>query len=130
MISAGIGSVAFKKAISQPDPNLDGLDIDVVRLRNGVSPAVGLLSLQRIATKANEVMAADPEGQGDVYQVVGVQRPAEIVNYQSTGATPGILAAGLAVARSWPSVLPWPPRSAVAAATLPCSRHSVSHGIN
>jgi hypothetical protein len=97
MISRGIGSVAFKKAISQPDPNLDGLDIDVVRLRNGVSPAVGLLSLQRIATKANEVMAADPEGQGDVYQVVGVQRPAEIVNYQSTGATPGILAAGLAV---------------------------------
>ena len=42
-------------------------------------------------------MAADPEGQGDVYQVIGVQRPAEIVNYQSTGATPAILAAGLAV---------------------------------
>jgi len=29
--------------------------------------------------------------------VLGVQRPAEIANYQSTGASPGILAAGLAV---------------------------------
>jgi ABC-type lipoprotein release transport system permease subunit len=29
--------------------------------------------------------------------VLGVQRPAEIVNYQSTGATPDILATGLAV---------------------------------
>jgi hypothetical protein len=96
MISRGIGSPAFKKAISQPDPNLDGLDVDVVRLREGVTPAAGLSSLQRVAETANKVMAADPEGQGDVYQVVGVQRPAEIVNYQSTGATPGILAAGLA----------------------------------
>ncbi len=97
MISPGIESPAFKKAISQPDPNLDGQDVEVVRLRIGVTPAAGLASLQRIATKANKVMAADPEGQGDVYQVIGVQRPAEIVNYQSTGATPAILAAGLAV---------------------------------
>ena len=29
--------------------------------------------------------------------MLGVQRPAEIVNYQSTGATPGVLAARLAV---------------------------------
>jgi ABC-type antimicrobial peptide transport system permease subunit len=41
-------------------------------------------------------MAADPNGQGDTYSVLSVQRPAEIVNYQSTGSTPGILAAGLA----------------------------------
>jgi ABC-type lipoprotein release transport system permease subunit len=41
-------------------------------------------------------MNADPQGQGDVYDVIGVQRPAEIVNYQSTGATPAILAIGLA----------------------------------
>jgi ABC-type lipoprotein release transport system permease subunit len=33
---------------------------------------------------------------GDTYSVLGVQRPAEIVNYQSTGDTPAILAAGLA----------------------------------
>ena len=97
MISRGIGSALFKKAIRQPDPNLDGLEFDIVRLRPGVSPDVGLASLRRIVDDANKVMAADPQGQGDVYQVIGVQRPAEIVNYQSTGATPGILAAGLAV---------------------------------
>jgi hypothetical protein len=97
MISPGIEPPAFKRAISQPDPNLNGQDVEVVRLRNGVTAAAGLASLQRIATKANKVMAADPEGQGSVYQVIGVQRPAEIVNYQSTGATPAILAAGLAV---------------------------------
>jgi FtsX-like permease family len=96
MISNGIGSAAFKRAIKQSDPNLNGLDIDVVRLRSGVTPTAGLASLHKVAVAANKIMAADPQGQGDVYQVIGVQRPAEIVNYQSTGATPGILAAGLA----------------------------------
>ena len=41
-------------------------------------------------------MEADPEEVGTTFNVLGVQRPAEIVNYQSTGDTPGILAAGLA----------------------------------
>jgi FtsX-like permease family len=97
MISDGIGSPAFKKAIKQSDPNLNGHDVEVVRFRRGVTPAAGLASLHKIVTAANKVMAADPQGQGDVYEVLGVQRPAEIVNYQSTGATPDILATGLAV---------------------------------
>jgi hypothetical protein len=97
MIPLGIESPTFKRAISQPDPNFNGSDVDVVRLRPGIKPSAGLQSLQRITTKANKVMAADPEGAGDIYHVIGVQRPAEIVNYQSTGATPAILAAGLAV---------------------------------
>jgi ABC-type lipoprotein release transport system permease subunit len=42
-------------------------------------------------------MAADPNGQGDTYALLSVQRPAEIVNYQSTGSTPTLLASGLAV---------------------------------
>ncbi len=42
-------------------------------------------------------MGSDPGGAGESYSVLGVQRPAEIVNYQSTGATPATLAAGLAV---------------------------------
>jgi ABC-type lipoprotein release transport system permease subunit len=46
---------------------------------------------------ADKVMAADPQGAGDTYALLPVQRPAEIVNYQSTGATPAILATGLAV---------------------------------
>ncbi|HEY3941764.1 MAG TPA: FtsX-like permease family protein [Acidimicrobiales bacterium] len=97
MISGGIEPPAFRRAITQPDPNLDGQDVEVVRLRNGLTPAAGLASLRRIVTTANRAMAADPAEQGDVYQVIGVQRPAEIVNYQSTGATPAILAAALAV---------------------------------
>jgi FtsX-like permease family len=97
MISEGIESPAFKKAITQSDPNLNGQDVEVVRFRRGVTAAAGLASLHKITTAADKVMAADPQGQGDVYDVLGVQRPAEIVNYQSTGATPGILATGLAV---------------------------------
>jgi hypothetical protein len=97
MISRGIESPAFRKAITQPDTNLDGPAVEVVRLRSGVTPAAGRTSLRRIVAAANKAMAADPAGQGDIYQVLGVQRPAEIVNYQSTGATPGILAGGLAV---------------------------------
>jgi hypothetical protein len=97
MISPGIEPPAFRKAISQPDRNFDGPEVEVVRLRNGVSPAAGLASLRRIVARANKTMAEDPEGQGDVYQILDVQRPAEIVNYQSTGATPALLATGLAV---------------------------------
>ena len=37
-----------------------------------------------------------PNTTGDSVNVLGVERPAEIVNYQSTGATPVVLAAGLA----------------------------------
>ena len=97
MISEGIESAAFKRAITQSDPNLNGQDVEVVRFRRGVTAAAGLASLHKITTAADKVMAADPQGQGDVYEVLGVQRPAEIVNYQATGATPGILASGLAV---------------------------------
>ena len=68
----------------------------VVRLRSDVPTGVGLASLQRVAEAATKVMDADPEGAGDTYGVLGVQRPAEIVNYQSTGDTPAILAAALA----------------------------------
>ncbi len=46
---------------------------------------------------ADKAVANDPQAYGDSFVVLGVQRPAEIVNYQSTGASPGILAAGLAV---------------------------------
>ena len=70
--------------------------MDVVRLKSGVTLAAGRASLQRIVDAADKVMAADPNGQGDTYALLSVQRPAEIVNYQSTGATPALLALGLA----------------------------------
>jgi hypothetical protein len=88
---------AFARASTYADPNLNGPAIDVVRARSGVQPAAVLSSLRRIAAAADKAVANDPQTYGDSFIVLGVQRPAEIVNYQSTGATPGLLAAGLAV---------------------------------
>ena len=96
LLPTGLEPVAFKRALTQPDPNLNGPDMDVVRLRSGVTLTAGQASLQRVVDAADKTMAADPNGQGDTYGLLSVQRPAEIVNYQSTGATPALLAIGLA----------------------------------
>jgi hypothetical protein len=96
LLPTGVEPVAMQRALTSPDPNQNGPTIDVVQLRRGVTAAAGRAALQRIADTATKVMAADPQGAGDSYNVLGVQRPAEIVNYQSTGATPATLAAGLA----------------------------------
>ena len=96
VLPTGLEPATFKRAIAQPDPNLNGPDMDIVRLKNGVTPSAGRASLQRIVEAADNVMAADPNGEGDTYAVLSVQRPAEIVNYQATGSTPAILAVGLA----------------------------------
>ena len=89
-------SPAFIHAIQDPDPNLRGPGLVFVRLHSNVRSLVGLADMNRIAKLANKVFAADPNTPGDTVEVLGVQHPAEIVNYQSTGATPVILAAGLA----------------------------------
>jgi hypothetical protein len=88
---------ALARALHSADPNLNGPSIDVIRMRSGVSSAEALSSLRRIARAGARSLAHDPSTFGDTLLVLGVQRPAEIVNYQSTGATPGVLAAGLAV---------------------------------
>ncbi len=90
-------SPTFVHALTNPDPNLNGPGVVFVRLRNNVSPAAGLADMNRIAALANAVFAKDRNTFGDTVNVIGVQRPAEIVNYQSTGATPVVLAIGLAV---------------------------------
>ncbi|MGD0054370.1 MAG: ABC transporter permease [Acidimicrobiales bacterium] len=86
---------AFAKAIRSPDKNLDGPAIVVVRLRNDVSAAAGLASLRRVTAQTNKALQADPNSEGDATSVVGVQRPAEIVAYQATGAAPSLLALAL-----------------------------------
>jgi hypothetical protein len=96
LLSMHLGPASFHQALTQPDPNLNGPSIEVVRLRPGVSPAAGRSSVQHIADAATRIMNRDPLGLGDTYNVLSVQRPAEIVNYQSTGATPAVLASGLA----------------------------------
>ncbi len=95
-LPTSVEPAAMQRALHSPDPNQNGPNIAVVQLRSGVTAAAGRASVQRIADSATKVMAADPMTTGDTYNVLGVQRPAEIVNYQSTGATPATLAAGLA----------------------------------
>jgi hypothetical protein len=101
--SMGTGAVlsvdvnpAFTSTTQSPDPNLNGPGLVFVRLRSGVSNATGRVDMQRITALADKVFAGDMQATGDRVSVLGVQHPAEIVNYQSTGATPVILAAGLA----------------------------------
>ena len=90
---------AFIQATNFSNPTLNGPGLVFVRLRSGVSSSAGLANLQHIAAVANQAIAAVPDGggQGSAVSVVGVQRPAEIVNYRTIGATPALLAAALAV---------------------------------
>jgi hypothetical protein len=88
---------AFAAVLRSTDPNFNGPEMVFVRLRVGVSASAGRVNLQRIATFANKVFAADPNGGGNLVSVLGVQRPAQIVNYRSIGSTPVILALGVAI---------------------------------
>ena len=96
MFSEAIFPPAFQRAVETRDPNLNGPELVFVRLRSGVSPVAGRADLKRIADAADKVLAADPHASGQNVTVLGVQRPAQIVNYHSIGSTPVILAVGLA----------------------------------
>jgi hypothetical protein len=99
LFSEAIFPPAFQRATESRDPNLNGPEMVFVRLRRDVSPAVGRLDMQRTADAANRVFAADRTPGAQSYNVVvlGVQRPAQIVNYRTIGSTPIVLAVGLAV---------------------------------
>jgi hypothetical protein len=99
IIPIGIEPPAFQRFLRSPYPALNGPQMVFVRLRPGVTPAEGLASLQRIAHSGNRAFAAVPNGAaaGASVKVLRVQYPAEIENYRSMGATPVLLAAGLAI---------------------------------
>ena len=69
--------------------NHDGPEGIFVRFRRGADPATALRSLKGIAASLNT------PGDGPV-SVVGLQRPAEIVNYRTMGTTPALLGVALA----------------------------------
>ncbi|HXQ18400.1 MAG TPA: FtsX-like permease family protein [Acidimicrobiales bacterium] len=102
--SMGIGAVvplgllprAFRRALINPDPNENGPELAFVRLKAGVGAAAGRANLQHLAAAASKELAADPNTNTDNVTVLGVQRPAQIVNYRSIGSTPVVLAVGLA----------------------------------
>jgi hypothetical protein len=97
LVSEGMLPLAFQRAGRSPDPNLNGPELVFVRLRDEVSAVAGRADMQRTANAANKVFAADAHATGNSVVVLGVQRPAQIVNYRSIGSTPVVLAAGLAV---------------------------------
>lgn len=97
LLPVGVEPPAFHQATLAKDPNLNGPELVFVRLRAGVSVAQGHANALRIAAAADQTFAADPNGQGNVVAVRGVQRPAQIVDYRSIGSTPVFLAAALAL---------------------------------
>jgi hypothetical protein len=75
-----------------------GPNLVFIRMRPDAPPAAALASVQRIATQADRVLATLPGGSaGNAVVVQGVQRPAEIVNYKTIGATPAVLVSALAL---------------------------------
>jgi hypothetical protein len=98
-VATSVLPAAFQKAMNSSDPTLNGPILAVVQLRAGVSAKTGRADMERIAKAANRAFAAVPDGggAGDSIAVVTVQRPAEIVNYRTIGATPTLLVSGLAL---------------------------------
>jgi hypothetical protein len=99
LVPAGIEPPAMRKFFTSPNPTLNGPGAILVRLKNGVTPAAGLASMQRIAkagTRAFEELPANLYT-GQNVEALPVQYPAEIENYRSIGATPAFLAAGLVI---------------------------------
>lgn len=97
LVPTDIESAAFRKIQLNSDPLLNGYDFVFVRMRAGVSAAKGRSGLQHIVAATDRAFNADPNAAGNNITVVGVQRPAQIVNYRSLGDAPVLLAAGLAV---------------------------------
>ncbi len=97
LFSPAVEPPALQRAQTSPDPILNGPQYVFVRLAKGVSAKSGLANLNHIAGAANQAINADLRAAGnDGVSVVGVERPAQIVNYRTIGATPLVLAAGLA----------------------------------
>jgi len=97
LVSTGILPPAFQQATLSPDPNNNGPQLVFVRMRAGLSTTVGRADMQRVANTANKALAVDPNASGGQVTVLGVQRPAEIVNFRTMGSTPIFLASGLAL---------------------------------
>jgi hypothetical protein len=97
LVPFGVEPRAFHQATLAKDPNLNGPALVFVRLRAGVSAAQGHANALHIVAAADQTFAADPNGQGSVVAVRGVQRPAQIVDYRSIGSTPIFLASALAL---------------------------------
>ena len=96
ILPSGAGSSPFGPLLSGPNAIL-------IRLRPGVSQAAGLRSMQAISRQLTGTLnsprveaASGGLSVADTVDLLGAQRPAEIVNYRTMGAMPAVLAGGLA----------------------------------
>lgn len=87
---------SFLRQIVNPDPTQAGPPLVFVRYRAGTEAKVARADVERVVAAADAAFAADPAAVGDTDTYEGVQRPAAIVNFQSTADTPLVLAATLA----------------------------------
>jgi FtsX-like permease family len=101
---AVIATSAVPKALLNQFGPFSGPNALFIRVRPGTDPATARRVLATIARHAlrqfitPQVVAAEgPNAYGGTLQMLGPQRPAEIVNYRAMGTTPGLLAGGLAV---------------------------------
>lgn len=98
--SMGTGALASDQLLPAAAAGCNGPPgMAFVRLRPGVSATAGLASVQRTASSASKALAAAPASKpchGDTLAVLPVQHPAQIANYRTMGATPALLAFGLA----------------------------------
>ena len=97
VVSSSVEPAAMQRAVQQPDPNLNGPDVVFVRLRASVSKAEAEQVMARVVKVGDHTFATDPQTPGITISTLAAQRPAEIVNYRSMGATPELLALGLAL---------------------------------
>lgn len=100
LVSNAIAPPALNRANQSPDPLQDGKPIVVIRLRSRVRRTDAVASLVRITNTITRAIQADPQSGGGAFVLLSVQQPAEIINYKTMGATPAVLAIGLAVAAS------------------------------
>jgi hypothetical protein len=88
----------FLRQTQNPDPVQNGPVLAFIRYRPGTSKSAALTDVHRVIGIAARQFAGDPAAAGNDVAILPVQRPAPIVNYQSTGSTPLVLASGLAAA--------------------------------
>jgi MacB-like periplasmic core domain/FtsX-like permease family len=96
IIPDAIEPPAMRRALTNPDPNLNGPNMVAIKLRSGISGPAAAMSLQRIVGATNKLIGNDSASGGGTFVLLNVQQPAEIVNYRTMGAIPAILAAALA----------------------------------
>jgi hypothetical protein len=100
-VSMGTGALAPYNLLPSAATSCSGPSSDVlVRLKPDVPPAAALASMQRVTRSLGTYFARLPTNDpcaGESVELLGVEHPAEIVNYRSMGDTPAILASAVAV---------------------------------